>query len=624
MLWVGALFCAAPAEAASLHVAGALESFAWEPGTKAYMVPPDTGLTFEAEGPANVLLELRAQSRGKRVIIDIIRDDKFRSRNATKLRRVGGGRRGFRFVTLLALKIPKGKHQYAVRVQGVEPALIARITRAFLRPFAARAEEDLAGPTPEEAALALAKNPEAETANDEATGEQTIKQSTSALDNALFGGDDIEDSGSDDANGGDESTADDGPVSFDDGTSGDATEVRIALSEDVLSIGGRVYQRFVSSAARRESTRNLHLASPNTTDVYLDARPSDRIRAYVQARTLYDPTSITKDPFGGDAKQLQVKLDQLWIKTDIGRVVFITVGKQHLKWGTGRFWSPVDVLNTEHRNPLEIVDERTGIDLLKLHMPFESLGWNLYAVAKFDGIDTARKVTGAARAEMVFGPSEIAFSAAGREGERPRFGFDMSAGVWLLELRGEVLLQQGGDRSFYRGTFDPQTLTLPTEYHRRDEWLAQYVAGAELSFKYSDADSIYLGMEYFHNDGGYRRVALYPFLALKGELTPLYVGRDYAAAYMMLPNPGSWNDSNFMLTGVGNLSDRSYLARFEQRVTLLSYLEANWWAQVHFGQRGELRYGLDLPASPLYPQLPDGVSVRAPLWTLGVGLLVNI
>jgi hypothetical protein len=35
-------------------------------------------------------------------------------------------------------------------------------------------------------------------------------------------------------------------------------------------------------------------------------------------------------------------LDQMWIRFDILETVFVTAGKQHVRWGTGRFWQPTD------------------------------------------------------------------------------------------------------------------------------------------------------------------------------------------------------------------------------------------------------------------------------------------
>ena len=63
-------------------------------------------------------------------------------------------------------------------------------------------------------------------------------------------------------------------------------------------------------------------------------------------------------------------LCQMWLRFDIARTVCVTVGKQHSRWGTARFWTPTDFLHIRRRNPLDVFDARTGTGaLLKLHLP---------------------------------------------------------------------------------------------------------------------------------------------------------------------------------------------------------------------------------------------------------------
>ena len=65
----------------------------------------------------------------------------------------------------------------------------------------------------------------------------------------------------------------------------------------------------------------------------------------------------------------RVLLDQAWLRFDLGRTLFITAGKQHVKWGTSRFWNPTDFLQRK-RNPLEPFDVRTGVNMVKLPIRF--------------------------------------------------------------------------------------------------------------------------------------------------------------------------------------------------------------------------------------------------------------
>ena len=136
---------------------------------------------------------------------------------------------------------------------------------------------------------------------------------------------------------------------------------------------------------------------------------------------------------------------------------------------------------------------------------------------------------------------------------------------------------------------------FPAEYHRRRDWIPQAVAGAEIAIKYSDQDSLYFGMEYFYNDAGYKDDDLYAWLLFQGEFDPFYMGKHYAAAYVSLLYPGSWNNTIFTLSLLGNLSDQSYISRVDYRVRVLTYLDFNLYTACHFGRTGEFRLSFDLP-----------------------------
>ena len=91
-------------------------------------------------------------------------------------------------------------------------------------------------------------------------------------------------------------------------------------------------------------------------------RPNDRVRGFALARTAYN--AIAVDPSKGLPPEVArslglvplpttaVALDQLWVNFDLARTVFVTAGRQHVKWGVGRFWNPTDFLHRAPRDPL--------------------------------------------------------------------------------------------------------------------------------------------------------------------------------------------------------------------------------------------------------------------------------
>lgn len=414
----------------------------------------------------------------------------------------------------------------------------------------------------------------------------------------------------------------------------DDLEGRLLQADDPLTLGGRMYLRLDYNVFDEGGPEEQPLSSPNLVDLFLDVRPNDRLRAFVQGRLRYTPTLSDCDPTAedcglstfaafGNQRRTDVALDQLWVNFDVGRTVFVTAGRQRIKWGTGRFWNPTDFLNQQTLDPLAIFDERPGSDLVKAHLPIESLGWNLYAVANLDGATSPEEVGGAARAEVLLGTTELALSAGARKDTPLRLGADVSTAIWLFDVRVEGAVSHDVKAAFYEGDFDLGSGTFPTQVDRSDDWIAQVVAGTEVEIGYSDTDSFFLGAEYFFNDAGYENADLYPWLLANGAFNFFYVGRHYAAAYALLPSPGDWNDWTFTVSGLSNLSDRSVLARGDIRVQALTYLSVNTYASVHTGERGEFRLGFDLPAVPL-PGLEEGISVPTQVVDVGVGLTLRL
>lgn len=425
-------------------------------------------------------------------------------------------------------------------------------------------------------------------------------------------------------------------------------------ADDKLAVGGLAYLRFNYTMLDEGDPEDFDLRTPNILDVYLDARPSDRVRAYARGRLSFDPTidgpvaearlaasgfaslagggvSGTTSNAGNQATS--VILDQLWLKTDIERAVFITLGRQRIKWGSGRTWNPTDFLNQDVRSPLDIFDVRTGRSMLKVHVPVEKYGWNFYGIATLDDTPTPENVGGAVRAEIVLGSAELALSSAFKKDTPRRLGIDLSAGLPLerivspcgSDVHAELALLGKVTRPFFRGSLvlPPGELSFPEQYSRKDDWIPQLVVGADVTCNYGDQDSVTFGFEYFFNDAGTADESIYPVLAQAGAFTPFYLGRHYASVFVLLAAPGSWNDTSFILSGLSNLSDGSMIARLDYQVRLLRYLSANAYGMVHAGSEGELRFGLELPPLPV-EGLENGLTIVPPRFQVGGGLRVDL
>ena len=444
-------------------------------------------------------------------------------------------------------------------------------------------------------------------------------------------------------------------------------------SNDPLALGGLLYLRSSTTWTRGVAPADWVLSTPNLLDTYLDVRPNDRVRGYALGRLTYDPSlsTVSTDLLGGTVTRPQTRavLDQLYATFDLDRKVFVTAGRQHVKWGTGRIWNPGDFLHPVRRDPLARFDDRTGVTMVKAHVPWESRGWNFYGVALLEDV-TGSTVTPASgpglsagartlgdvglggRIEAVLGTAELSADFLAQGGHRPRFGVDGSVPIGDFDLHAELALRQGKDAPRWR--LDPGADPGDITAYARDEWTRvtpAVVVGLDWSANYSDEDAVLVSVEYFYDDAGYDSARFYPVLLastllptdaagrLRGPcvpvleptcavdprspFTPFYLGRQYAGLSILLAQPGAWNDTTLVLSALANLSDGSGIVRLDHSVVLNTYLTLETFVAGHLGhQGGEFRFRLAVP--PQAGVTTTAVTSAPPVLDLGLALRVRL
>ena len=135
--------------------------------------------------------------------------------------------------------------------------------------------------------------------------------------------------------------------------------------------------------------------------------------------------------------------------------------------------------------------------------------------------------------------------------------------------------------------------------YRAPGYKPQLVAGASYSRKYNDNDTFTVGGEYFYNALGYADPSAYPGLVLPHSLSLndsanfFYLGRHYAALYLTLPAPYSLDNHTFTLSTLGNLSDRSFITRFDYSLIALTHMRFEAFVSARYGnENGEFRFGV--------------------------------
>ncbi len=402
-------------------------------------------------------------------------------------------------------------------------------------------------------------------------------------------------------------------------------EDRLKAQDDILQIGGMVYLRLDTNLTDGDSIDDQTLSMPSLVDVYLDARPNDRLRAFVRGRMRWNPSVPEEGATSlfGPSERTSINLDELWVRFDLERAVFVTIGQAKVRWGTTRIWNPVDVINTSRRAPLQPFDDRSGVPQIKLHIPIESLGWNLYALALTDSVTHFDEVGIASRAEIVFSTVELGLTGAWRKNVDPKAGVDVSAGIGAVDITGEVGL-----------TFTDRVPTI------------QASAGIQYANKYDDEDVVYLGLEYFYNELGHDSLddaILSQFTTstvpdtitddyvfnLFGGLQIFYIGKHYGAAFVSFPGLGATDDTAVTLSAIANFSDKSALARMDISTTFLTHLRVQAYVAAHLGQAGELRFGhdainADFRTILLATMYPDEAKYELPTAAVDAGLYLRM
>lgn len=413
--------------------------------------------------------------------------------------------------------------------------------------------------------------------------------------------------------------------------SGTAVENTELLSRDRTQIGGFFYTRNSASYGQGAELKDIGLGNSTLFDTYFDSRVNERLRAYLRARILYNPNADASGalPALGQTSTEEVRyvLDQLWLKFDIYRHVFVTLGRQHVRFGATRIWNPVDVINPQKFNPLTFFDERTGVPMLKLHVPFFDEKWNWYGLLLNDNATTVERVGVASRLEGVFGTAEIGLTGLLKKGQDAKTGIDVSWGVGDFDLIGE----------------------FGATLHGVDDVAWTTAAGAAWTWPYREDDMLILSAEYFHNPAGvtlqtvsdaYEKafLAADPSKVTFPAYAPLYTGRNYVSAIATVVSPGNWTNSSLTALVITNLTDRSGIGRLSfvtvalTDLTIETFISGNWGDGEFRGYVPVLQGKLDAaiptvrafdPATAATLQATRD-ALHAPLLGAGFNLRVNL
>ena len=252
-----------------------------------------------------------------------------------------------------------------------------------------------------------------------------------------------------------------------------------------------------------------------------------------------------------DLSSPKYTLGELYYGFDIGKTLFLRLGKQLLAWGPSRVWSPVDFVNSARKDFFSPIDLREGRPALKLFLPLGKANALVFtdfsdAVTNGQVRDPLQSTTLAGRLDATVGGFELALSGLAGSLTQGRAGLDFSGDFFGSSLYGELALAPA-----YSG------------------YESSVMASLGLSRAIGDLKRWTVSIEGLYNSrgGDLSSPELTAGLAPGGALTSLYIGRAYGYASLQAKELLSTYLST-TASAIANFSDLSYSIRLQEDLSL--------------------------------------------------------
>ncbi len=373
------------------------------------------------------------------------------------------------------------------------------------------------------------------------------QENSSDLENELFGGDEdtlisAEEASSENKSG----------LKF----KADLEKATLSLESKKMRIGGSLSSSMGInySWADPYSKKNDYLKSFkdgkgtfNTTlngSLFFDARPSDDLKLYGKflfgfpfEKSLSGALTVPKDELSPALQSFfpngitapvsvngaaNIKIQELYTDFSAKNIAFFRFGKHAVKWGTGYFYSPADVINISRIDPQDPTADREGEISLRTHIIVPKTQHNIWLYllppGKGDGKDgyDPKYTAGAAKGEFVVGNWELGFGGWYKYEKAPRLITTVSGSIaGKVAVFGEGVFAWGSDYTYYKADMSP--------YTEKNKPFFQ----ATLGGSYSNADTnTTIALQYFYNGFGYKKAETDRMFI---EMKYLQMGQHYIA-----------------------------------------------------------------------------------------------
>ena len=373
------------------------------------------------------------------------------------------------------------------------------------------------------------------------------QENSSDLENDLFGGDEDTLISAEEASSGSKSN-----LKF----KADLEKASLSLESKKLRIGGSLsssmgidyawedpYSKkddYLKSFKDGKGKFNINLNG----SLFFDARPSEDLKLYGKflfgfpfEKSLSGALAVPKNELPPALQGLfpngitapvsvngaaNIKIQELYTDFSAKNIAFFRFGKHAVKWGTGYFYSPADVINISRIDPEDPTADREGGISLRTHIIIPQTQHNIWLYllppGKGDGKDgyDPKYTAGAAKGEFVVGNWELGFGGWYKYEKAPRLITTVSGSIaGKVAVFGEGVFAWGSDYTYYKANMSP--------YTEKNKPFFQ----ATLGGSYSNADTnTGIVLQYFYNGFGYKKAETDRMFI---EMKYLQMGQHYIA-----------------------------------------------------------------------------------------------
>lgn len=235
--------------------------------------------------------------------------------------------------------------------------------------------------------------------------------------------------------------------------------------------------------------------------VFFDARPDEDFRVYGSLNTSWPYT--VADSSSDSSIIPNVSVFELFTDFSWNDQIFFRFGKSTVKWGTGYFWSPADVINLEPINIFDPTSQRAGPLNFKIHVPVLGTQNNFYFYTILDEKNLAFSTTAlAGKVEFLFGTYELGIGGYYRNDTAERAMLTVTGPLGNFDIFGEAMISRGSAKTFVTDIAVTPPFTVSTSSTADNR--SNFYASASAGFMYSNQNSNVSAIgQYYYNGEGY-------------------------------------------------------------------------------------------------------------------------